>query len=84
MRNKQEVEAAMAEAIEETGRPAYGDMPPLFTISEIANYLQVSTSTIYRLMNDGCLKGVRIGNTLRFTKKNIEDLLEVCSVDAGA
>lgn len=84
MKTKTEVETAMADAIEENGRPAYGEMPPLFTLSEVANYLHVSTSTVYRLINDGSLKGTRIGTSLRFTKKNIEDLLEICSVDANA
>ncbi|MCB6761520.1 helix-turn-helix domain-containing protein [Adlercreutzia equolifaciens] len=57
-------------------------MPPLFTISELADYLQVSTATVYRLMRDGVLVGVRIGSSLRFTQKNIEDLLENCAIDA--
>lgn len=57
-------------------------MPPLFTISELADYLQVSTATVYRLMRDGVLEGVRIGSSLRFTQKNIEDLLENCAIDA--
>lgn len=56
-------------------------MPPLFTISEVAKYLQVSTTTVYRLIRDGALKGTRIGQSLRFTRKNIEDLLENCAVD---
>ena len=56
-------------------------MPPLFTMSEVAEYLQVSTSTVYRLIRDGALKGTRIGQSLRFTRKNIEDLLENCAVD---
>ncbi|MCI2192547.1 MAG: helix-turn-helix domain-containing protein [Ancrocorticia sp.] len=56
-------------------------MPPLFTTSEIAEYLQVSTSTVYRLIRDGALKGVRVGQSLRFTRKNIEDFLDSCAVD---
>ncbi len=58
-------------------------MPPLFTITELADYLQVSTATVYRLMRDGVLVGVRIGSSLRFTQKNIEDLLENCAIDAN-
>ena len=58
-------------------------MPPLFAISELADYLQVSTATVYRLMRDGVLVGVRIGSSLRFTQKNIEDLLENCAIDAA-
>jgi excisionase family DNA binding protein len=69
----------------ETGEESENDraetMPPLFTISEVAKYLQVSTTTVYRLIRDGALKGTRIGQSLRFTRKNIEDLLESCAVD---
>lgn len=60
----------------------FASMPPLFTISEVADYLKVSTATIYRLMHDGTLVGVRVGSSLRFTRKNIEDFLESCAVDA--
>ncbi|MEE8723265.1 MAG: helix-turn-helix domain-containing protein [Atopobiaceae bacterium] len=66
---------------EEIESERLGAMPPLFTISEVAKYLQVSTTTVYRLIRDGALKGTRIGQSLRFTRKNIEDLLENCAVD---
>lgn len=66
---------------EENEDERLGAMPPLFTISEVAKYLQVSTTTVYRLIRDGALKGTRIGQSLRFTRKNIEDLLENCAVD---
>ena len=55
---------------------------PCSQSSELADYLQVSTATVYRLMRDGVLVGVRIGSSLRFTQKNIEDLLENCAIDA--
>ena len=42
-----------------------------------------SSATVYRLMRDGVLVGVRIGSSLRFTQKNIEDLLENCAIDAN-
>ncbi len=84
MQNKEEVELAMAQTIEDRGLNGCETMPPLFTISEVAKYLQVSTATVYRLLKDGCLTGVRIGQSLRFTRKNIEDLLEACTVDSNA
>ena len=61
-----------------------GEMPPLFTISEVAKYLQVSNTTVYRLIKDGSLNGVRVGQALRFTRQNIEDFLESCAVDGNA
>lgn len=56
-------------------------LDPLFTIRDLAGYLQVSTTTVYRLIKDGALTGTRIGQSLRFTRKNIEDLLELCVFD---
>lgn len=53
----------------------------LFTINELAKYLQVSSTTVYRLIEDGALTGTRIGQSLRFTRKNIEDLLDSCAFD---
>ena len=79
MRDNKEIEEEMALAIEERG--PFESMPLLFTITEVAKYLQVSNTTVYRLIKDGALCGVRIGQSLRFTRKNIEDLLECCAVD---
>ena len=59
------------------------ELEPLFTIRDLAGYLQVSTTTVYRLIKDGALTGTRIGQSLRFTRKNIEDLLEACAVDSN-
>lgn len=57
-------------------------LEPLFTIKDLDTYLQVSTTTVYRLIKDGALTGTRIGQALRFTRKNIEDLVELCVVCA--
>lgn len=83
MHSTEEIEADMAQAIENRGHGPFETMPPLFTISEVAKYLQVSNTTVYRLIKDGALCGVRVGQSLRFTRKNIEDLLETCAVDSN-
>lgn len=54
-------------------------LEPLFTIKDLAAYLQVSTTMVYRLIKDGALAGTRIGQSLRFTRKNVEDLLGLCA-----
>lgn len=59
-------------------------MPPLYTVTEVADYLHVSRSTVYRLIEDGSLRGTRIGQALRFTPGNIRDLIALGSVDRGA
>ena len=59
----------------------FAPLDPLYTISEVAEYLNVSKATVYRLLNDGSLKGVRVGQGLRFTQTNITDFLATCEVD---
>ena len=34
---------------------------------------------VYRLTKDGALAGTRIVQSLRFTRKNVEDLLGLCA-----
>lgn len=53
----------------------------LFAIKDPAAYLQLSTTTVCRLIKDGALTGTRIGQSLRFTRKNVEDLLDSCVFD---
>jgi excisionase family DNA binding protein len=36
-----------------------------YTVSEIAAKLRVDTETVYRWLNKGTLKGIRVGNTWR-------------------
>ena len=72
----------MAQAAMEMRAEALG-LEPLFTFKDLATYLQVSTTTVYRLIKDGTLPGTRIGQSLRFTRKNSEDPLEFCVVDAN-
>lgn len=55
-------------------------MPPLYTATEIADYLHVSRSTVYRLIKDGSLRGTRIGQALRFAPDNIRELIALGSV----
>lgn len=71
MRDNKEIEEAMAQAVKGRGHGGTECMPLLFTITEVAKYLQVSNTTVYRLIKDGALCGVRIGQSLRFTRKNI-------------
>lgn len=70
----------MTQATMEMRSEALG-LEPLFTIKDLAAYLQVSTTTVYRLIKDGSLTGTRIGQSLRFTRKNVENLLEFCAFE---
>lgn len=51
-------------------------LAPLYTVSEVAEYLQVSPSTVYRMIQDGRLSGVRVGHGIRFTPDNLAQMIE--------
>ena len=46
-----------------------------YTISEVATNLRVSPRTIYEYIKTGKLKGIKIANKWRFSKKHIDDFL---------
>ncbi len=48
------------------------DTNPVMTIQEVADYLQVSPSTIYKLANSGQLPGRKVGGRWRFARKTVE------------
>lgn len=46
-----------------------------YTINEVAMSLRVTPRTIYTYIQIGKLKGVKIANKWRFSKKHIDDFL---------
>ena len=48
----------------------------LLTISEVADYLRLHLSTVYRLAREERLPAVKIGNQWRFHKEHIEEWLK--------
>lgn len=44
----------------------------LLTLKEAMDYLKLSRSTLYKLMGDGEIKGVKIGKLWRFRKSDLE------------
>ena len=47
-----------------------GDM--VMTIRDVANYLRMAESTVYKLANDGQLPGRKVGGGWRFSRKELE------------
>ena len=50
--------------------------PMLLTAEEVAQALGVGRTTVYRLMSNGELRGVRIGTSRRFTQGEVEAFVE--------
>ena len=46
--------------------------PPVLTVKELSNYLNVHPSTIYRLLKQGQLPAFRIGSDWRFNREDID------------
>jgi excisionase family DNA binding protein len=49
---------------------ALGDVDCLLTVADVARRLQVSRATVYKLVDEGKLAHVRIGNSIRFLARN--------------
>lgn len=51
------------------------DFGPLLSRTEAAEFLGVSTSTVYRLLRRGDLRAYRVGHSIRMTQVDIENYL---------
>jgi len=49
---------------------------PMLTANELANYLRVNRSTVYRLLKRGELPGFRIGSEWRFQIEEVNRWLK--------
>jgi excisionase family DNA binding protein len=54
-----------------------------FTVSQLADMLQLTEMTIYRMINRGDLPCYAIGRIKRFRQRDIEDFLESHRLPAG-
>jgi excisionase family DNA binding protein len=48
----------------------------IMTVTEVADYLRLNEATVYRLVQQGKLPGVKLGRQWRFKKEAIDQLLE--------
>lgn len=44
----------------------------VMTVKEVANYLRLAESTVYRLAKKGSLPGRKLGGNWRFSRKNLD------------
>lgn len=54
-------------------------MPELMTIEELEKYLRFTRKTIYKLLKDGEIPAIKIGNKWRFDKEEIDGWLRQSS-----
>jgi excisionase family DNA binding protein len=76
MEREARLEKAMETAPSIVDPPIEKVLTPLYTVSEVAEYLQVSPSTVYRMVQDGRLMGMKLGNTIRFTPDNLAQMIK--------
>jgi excisionase family DNA binding protein len=57
------------------------DDPPILTIDELAGYLKVPKSTVYKLAQEGRIPGQKVGRHWRFRRDAIDRWLEQGSID---
>jgi excisionase family DNA binding protein len=60
---------------------------PLLTVAEVGDWLKVSPSLIYQLVESGKIVVYRIGNgrgAIRFRPEDIEDYLDSCRIEKNA
>ena len=50
-------------------------MPEILTPKEVANYLKMSVLTVYKHAKEGVIPGFRVGNSWRFDKTKLDELL---------
>jgi excisionase family DNA binding protein len=50
-------------------------MDDLLTTRQVQEFLKVDRITVYRMLRDGRIKGVKVGQQWRFTRREIENLL---------
>ncbi|MCX8043266.1 MAG: helix-turn-helix domain-containing protein [Desulfobacterota bacterium] len=47
----------------------------IMTVEEVAEFLKLSKITVYKLVKKGQIPGFRVGNSWRFRKEDIYDII---------
>ena len=58
-------------------------MSDLYTVKQVQDLLKVDRITVYRMLQDGRLKGIKIGHQWRFTAAELEHLAGGRVVNTG-
>jgi len=49
----------------------------LLTVEQVIDYLQISKRTLFRMLQQGKLRALKVGNSYRFNKLEIEEDLKI-------
>jgi excisionase family DNA binding protein len=52
--------------------PQSQSMPPILTVAEVARYLRVHPTTIYRLLRQNRIPGFRVAHDWRFNTEEVD------------
>lgn len=58
-------------------------MEKLMTLSQLAEYLQLGKSTVYKMVQKGEIPGIKIANQWRFDKKEIDEWIKKKKISKG-
>ena len=56
-------------------------MEDLLTLKEVAQLLRISPQTLYKMLKDGSLSGIKIGAQWRFDRQEVRGWLKGQTVD---
>lgn len=52
------------------------DLAVALTIEEVADILKVGKTSVYRLVNEGGLRSIRVGKQIRVSRKDLKAFIE--------
>jgi len=58
--------------------------PSIMTLPELAKYIRVHKSTVYRMLKDNRIPAIKVGNQWRFKKDRIDRWLEFDGLKVSA
>jgi PAS domain S-box-containing protein/excisionase family DNA binding protein len=62
--------------LQKNNSPYSKPKPSIMTVKELAKYIRVHTSTIYRLVRENKIPAIKVGNQWRFKKDSIDKWIE--------
>ncbi len=66
----------MYERPKRNGPTSVSDGVPMLTVTEVATYLSVSGRSVNRMLENGMMRGSRIGGQWRILQSDVDDLVE--------